>query len=185
MAHRVEGDVAAAASAVVVRPIALVYLDFQSEAVYANSTGFNVTWDGHEWLGVGQLGGIGPVQETIESKATSLTLTLSGVDNESLAHALGDRYQGRLGRLYIAFLDQAYAVVGEPIIVFEGPMDSMPVKLAGGKITIAVTITDGRSDWDRPRLRRYTNEDQQAVYPGDKGFEFVPQMVEKQLNWGR
>jgi len=40
-------------------------------------------------------------------------------------------------------------------------------------------------DWERPRIRRYNNADQQVAFTGDKGFEFVPQMVEKELIWGR
>jgi hypothetical protein len=185
MAQRVTGDVAAAAVDVVVRPIALAFLDFQSGAVYANSTGFPIFWDGQEWDGVGQLGAIGPIEESIESKSTGLALTLSGVDAENLAKAIGDRYQGRTGRVYIALLDNAYEIIGEPVLSFEGPMDSMPVKVAGETISITVNITDGRADWEQPRTVRYTNEDQQARYPGDKGFEFVPQMVEKNIIWGQ
>jgi hypothetical protein len=40
-------------------------------------------------------------------------------------------------------------------------------------------------DWERARVRRYNDADQQAEYPGDLGLQFVEQMVEKQLIWGR
>lgn len=185
MTHRVTGDLAAASQASVVRPIALVYLDFLSEAVRANSTDFTVSWDGHDWLGTGALGTIGAVEETIESKATTLSLSISGVDPELLPKAIGDRYQGRTGQLSIAMLDEAYQIIGTPVLTFEGPMDAMPIEISGSVGTITVTVTDGRADWERPAVIRYTNEDQQAFYPGDKGLEFVPQMVEKQLVWGQ
>ena len=32
--------------------------------------------------------------------------------------------------------------------------------------------------------RRYNNADQQVAFSSEKGFEFVPQMVEKELIWG-
>lgn len=184
MTARGGDDVVAAAGATVVRPVALVFLDFLSEPVYVNSTDFTITWDGHDWLGAARVGGIGEVEESIDSKSSSLTVTLSGVDQESLAKAIGDRYQGRTGRMYTALLNEAYEVIGDPVIEFEGPMDTMPIKVASAQASIGVVISDGRADWERPSLRLYTNEDQQLDFPGDLGCEFVPQMVEKNIQWG-
>jgi hypothetical protein len=63
-------------------------------------------------------------------------------------------------------------------------MDTMDLSLgATGKLS--VIIQSRLADWERPRLSRYTNEEQQALYSGDKGLEFVPQMVEKTIIWGR
>jgi hypothetical protein len=33
-------------------------------------------------------------------------------------------------------------------------------------------------------VRRYTNEDQQAEVPGDRGFEYVPSVQELNFKWG-
>ena len=41
------------------------------------------------------------------------------------------------------------------------------------------------SQWDKPVVRRYTNADQQARYAGDRFFEFVEQMADKTVYWGR
>ena len=35
------------------------------------------------------------------------------------------------------------------------------------------------------RVRRYTAEDQKIDYPNDKGLEFVAEMAEKEIVWGR
>jgi hypothetical protein len=40
------------------------------------------------------------------------------------------------------------------------------------------------ADWDRPRVRRYNAADQAITDSADKGFEFVPQMVERNIRWG-
>ena len=50
-------------------------------------------------------------------------------------------------------------------------------KLAGVESRLA--------DWERPRVSRYTDADQQQRFPGDLGCRFAPQMVEKELVWGR
>jgi hypothetical protein len=45
--------------------------------------------------------------------------------------------------------------------------------------------TEGRlADFERARVRRYNGEDQALVDVTDRGLDYVPQMVEKQLNWG-
>ena len=54
----------------------------------------------------------------------------------------------------------------------------------GATATITVNAESRLADWDRPRVRRYNHEDQQIDYPGDMGFEFVPQMATKELRWG-
>lgn len=55
----------------------------------------------------------------------------------------------------------------------------------GDTATITLSAESRMVTWDRPRTRRYNNEDQQSRYPGDRGFEYVAQMVEKSLIWGR
>ena len=39
-------------------------------------------------------------------------------------------------------------------------------------------------DLERLRARNYTDADQQAEYPGDRGFEFVPALQTMSIPWG-
>jgi hypothetical protein len=57
----------------------------------------------------------------------------------------------------------------------------------GGAATVRLKATDFMGDLLRPRIWRYTHTDQQALYPtdGDDFFEFVPQLQNLQLNWGK
>lgn len=181
----IETAVASAAAARVVRPVFLASLDFQSDPLYAASTPFNIEWNGEEWLGLGTLGGIGAVEESVETKATQLGFSLSGVPTRLLAKAVSDSYQGRDARLYTVPLDAAYAMAGTPVLLFRGRMDTMRVRYADGVAAILVTVANRLADWERPRIRRYTNEDQQAYFAGDKGCEFVPAMADKNIVWGR
>ena len=75
-------------------------------------------------------------------------------------------------------------LVAQPIRLFSGRMDTMDTEV-GDTATITVTAESRMVSWDKARVRRYNNEDQQNRYPGDRGFEFVSQMVEKNLLWGR
>jgi hypothetical protein len=68
--------------------------------------------------------------------------------------------------------------------IFGGRMDAATVEL-GTICTITVTAESRLVDWERPRVRRYTHEDQQAAWPEDMGLEFVASMSELELIWGR
>ena len=174
-----------------VRPLLLAELDFSSGYVRVNSTERTVSFDSgtvpggpFDFLGVGHLGKVSPVEEGIEQKSYGLVLQISGIISAYISTVLTEQYQGRQARLWLGFFDSSYALVASPMLIFAGRMDSTAIKL-GGTAEITVTAENRLADWERPRVRRYTNEDQALEYPGDAGFEFVPAMLEKQLVWGR
>jgi hypothetical protein len=163
--------------------LVFVLMDFPSGMLRVNNSGVTIPWDGHDWLGVGRLGSIGSIDEGATLEARGLSLAISGVPPENIALALGQSYQGRDCKVWVAPLTDGHAVVADPVLIFHGRMDTMDIDL-GETATITVSAESRLADWDRPRVRRYNHEDQQIDYPGDKGFEFVPQMVEKELRWG-
>ena len=190
MSRSVNAATMAAGKAELVRSVNLIRLGYASaDALYASTPfdmGFDWNGDGavETFRGVGALGSISAVEEGTAVAPQSLTLTLTGIDLATIAVALGDDYQGRDCRIWEAFLDEDHAIIGAPYVLFRGRMDTQDIEL-GETATITLTVRSRLADWRRPRIRRYTNEDQQSVYPGDLGLEFVPQMVEKQLVWGR
>ena len=167
-----------------VRPVALVYLDLTSGAVRANSTDRTITFGGADYLGVGDLGKISPFGEPTDLSVEGVSIELSGIPTDYIDIALGEHVQGRTARIYLGFLNDSYALIADPVLMFRGPIDTMDVKL-GETATVTVRIENRLADWDRPRIRRYTHQDQIARYPSDKGLEFVNQTTEREINWGR
>jgi hypothetical protein len=74
-------------------------------------------------------------------------------------------------------------IAGEPVLVFTGRMDE-PVVTVGRTADIQLALENRFADWDRPRLRMYTDADQQARHPGDKFFEYVAAMESTSIVWG-
>ncbi len=172
----------AVSAANVVRTCA-VELDFASGVLRAAGSPCDVIFGGSTYLGVGSLGGISSVQESPELRSYGLTLALAGVPRDAVAIAMGEHYQGRSGTVWEVVLDPStYLPLADPICVFRGRMDQMVVHL-GDTATIQLTMTNRLADWERPRLRRYTDEDQRRDYPSDDGFRFVPSTAEKELVW--
>jgi hypothetical protein len=163
--------------------IVLVEMDFPGGFLRVNNSVVSFTWNGSDWLGVGRLGSIGVVKEGADLQSRGLSFAISGVPSAHIAVALGQQYQGRDCKLWLAPLSSDHAIVSDPVLVFHGRLDTMDVEL-GDTATISVSAESRLADWNRPRVRRYNAEDQAIDYPADKGFEFVPQMAEKELRWG-
>lgn len=163
---------------------ALVELDFASGMLRLHSgpVGHVISWNGHEWLGTGSLGSISTIEESDELAAGAVEFSMSGIDTSMVAAALNEDYLDRPARIWLCIMDADHQLVGEPVGPFSHTMDVME-GVVGSTATLNLTAVNRLADWARPRLRRYTDEDQQAEFPGDLGMEFVSQMVDKELVW--
>ena len=170
----------------VIRPVAFFELEINdgspSEFVRASDAPYSITWGGQEWLGVGTFGKISAAEETTELKAPGIEVTLNGVDPSLVSIALGRHIQGDPVTVYLGFLDEGHGLIDTPFILFRGRADTMPIKL-GQTAAIRLTVESVLADWDRPRVRRYNNADQQQRFPSDKFFEFAEQTVDKDVIW--
>lgn len=183
MNRQVDVTTVAAVTAGHVPFLFLVQLDF-SLPLRVCSAPYDVEWNGYTWSGIGMLGNIEPIQEQGSLEATGVSLTLSGVPSELVAASLAEHYQGRGCQIWFAPLRADLQLAVQPIRLFFGRMDTMSTEV-GETAVITIAAESRMVDWQRARARRYNNEDQQSRYPSDRGFEYVPQMVEKQLMWGR
>jgi hypothetical protein len=64
-------------------------------------------------------------------------------------------------------------------------MDIMKIDEGPESATIVLSLENRLIALDRSKERRYTHEDQQLSFPGDKGFEFVPDLQDKEIIWGK
>lgn len=166
----------------VIRPIVLAKLEFGGGTVYVNNSPIMLTFGGNNYDGVGNFGGVSKVSETASIQSTSLELSLSGVDPALVSIALNENYQGKKATVYLGFLDSDFALVDDPTLIFKGRMDTMPIKLDKESV-VGLTIESRLADLFRPRVIRFNNAEQQQLFPGDKGLEFVEEMVEKEIAW--
>lgn len=171
-----------AAGEIVVRPILFATLEFSTETLRMCTAPFAFTWGGNSYTGLGHLGEVQAIEEGVELQTYRLRLILNGVPLALLSIALGSEYQGRTATIYLGFLNSDHGLVGDPDTVFRGRMDIMTIT-AGETGSIALDVESRLADWERPRVRRFNNADQQQRYPADKGLEFAEQMASKQLVW--
>lgn len=173
------------ATAAITRPVIFVELDFDSGIVRANTTDRAIVWGGQTYYGVGNLGGIDKVSEDVSMGSNGISISLSGVDTNMLAIALGEQYQGRTAVISLGFVDSSYAVVDTPVTVFSGLMDVMTIQSGENSGTISLSCENRMSRWDIPSALRFNDSTQKLFFPDDKGFEYVEQAAQTQIFWGR
>jgi len=134
----------------------------------------------NDWVGAGNLLAISDIEETAEMSVRGATLTLSGVPSEILSLALSEPYQGRVCNIY-------FGISGENIFnqLFSGYMDQMNIEDGPETSTIELKVENRLIDLERARVARFTSAYQKSVYSGDKGLEFLEDMQDKPLTWGK
>lgn len=170
----------------------LVFMDFRLQPRrWWMGTGI-LDAGGHEWIGMGNLIQIEGLGSTLGMAASETTFTLSGVDPDivALVRASSDRVKDRRVRVFLQFFSggdsgqPAWTPLDQPISVWSGRMDQM--KYAGeGPSSRTVTLT-AESLWtnrNRPPFGRYTDGDQKARHPGDRGLEQVASLTNKTIRW--
>ena len=139
------------------------------------------TIDGANYVGTGQFLEISAFEETAEIAARNAVLTLSGIPSDLLALALATPYQGHKCVIKFGTTDNLTA----RSIVFAGYMDQMTIAEGPETSQIALTVESRLIDLERIRVRRYTSEDQKSRFPTDLGFDFINDLQDKEIFWGR
>ena len=173
----------------VVRPFMAVELEF--------STGTLRFWNGYgditmtaggssnTFTGLGDLIGVSPISETDQVEAVGASLTLTGIKSSFISTALSGNYTNRNASVFLGVFDTSKAVISDVYTMFKGKMDIMKIDEGAESATITLNLENRLIALDRAKNRRYTHEDQQERFSGDLGFEFVPDLQDKQIIWGK
>lgn len=137
-----------------------------------------------KYIGIGQIGAISSVRVTPDIRPIPVTLSLSGIPNNILYEALNEDYYGNVVEVYSCFTDDNGKPLTTPALDWSGFIDTVDIQAGESSGDMTVTCESKFTFWDRANLRRYTDVDQQTEYAGDEFFEFLPQMMELELQWG-
>lgn len=167
------------------QPILLFEGQFDGGFVRFWTGSFPLTWDAKTWTGAGDLIGISEIEENTEIVATGITVSLAGVEPALVAAVIGEARQNMPGKIWVGFLDSANAVIASPYLAFRGRLDVPSIADSVDGCTIAITYENVLGDLLRPREVRFTAEAQKAIYPDDRGFEYVTRIQDKDIKWTR
>lgn len=128
--------------------------------------------------------GIDNVKETAELRINSINITLSGVEQSYIALFLSANYIDTPVSVYRAVMSDSAAVIGSPILIFNGVMTSYEIQDSESDSTITISVASHWQDFEKENGRRTNNNSQKLHFPGDDGFEFAASSI-KDLKWGR
>lgn len=181
----------AALAADVLRIANLVSLDFASAPLRVWSGRGPLFSAGVEWLGSAGLVSISAVDLAAADFAAPFTLTLSGLPDEHfdtytrLMLADAAEWRGRRVVCYFQCFSAGWAPVDQPVAFRAGFMDKPAFHITPGENGPSRSITmqceAALATRKRPRFGNYTDADQQARWPGDRGFEFSPVAASKSI----
>lgn len=173
----------AALAGVVSRPAILAKMAFASGDVFMWSGVGDLVWNGDTYGGVGAMLSADFGEEAADGTTSGASFSISGVDSSWVAVALTENYQGRDFLLYYGELDAGGALIADPLLFFRGVMDQMSLEDSGESSVVTLSVERRRYD-NRPPNALYDDKTQQRRFAGDKGFEFLPGLQERVLNWG-
>jgi len=190
----------------VVYPFFATELQFASNIVRMwTGQGTLVLEDETEWIGLGQLLSISSIGETSEMAVKGASISLSGIPSNLLSLALSEPYQGRVAKIYFGTFQQGsilqetanYILLQDGSRInlesmsagfnelFSGYMDQMNIEEAGDTATIQMAVENKLIDLERARVARFTSGYQKSLYPNDDGLNFIEDLQDKKIPWGR
>tara|TARA_R110000744_G_scaffold87119_1_gene170210 strand:+ start:2078 stop:2710 length:633 start_codon:yes stop_codon:yes gene_type:complete len=194
-------------NAPVVEPFFAVEMLFDSNLVRMwTGLGTLVIADGTEWIGSGNLLNISTIEETQDMSVKGANISLSGIPSELLSLALTEPYQGRVCNIYFGTFSTSGSILqetGDYILLqdgskvnletgeagfnmlFSGYMDQMNIVEASDTATIEMLVENKLIDLERARVARFTSGYQKSLYPNDKGLDFIEDLQDKKIPWGR
>ena len=137
------------------------------------------------FTGLGDFLGISPISESSTLQMSGVTLSMSGIKSSLISTALSAQYTNRNGAIYLGMYDTSRNVIADVYTVFKGTMDVLNISEQGNTATITLNIESRLISFDLPINRKYTLEDQQVDFPNDVGFEFIPDLQDKEITWGK
>ena len=166
------------------------------------------TINGKIYTGTGNLLSISNIEETTEIAARGATFTLTGISSSIISLALTEPYQGRECNIFLgalnffspletdnfcpifvtSFKNQRYGKddnLADYSEIFSGYMDQLNIEENGETSNVVLTVENRLVDLERQRVKRYTSGFQKSIYPDDRGFDFVEDIQDKEIVWGR
>lgn len=151
----------------------LVRFDFP-QPLYVHSRAGELDYDGNTYLGMGEYGSLNAINEDSGLTPQRVQLTLSNIGGYWNSQVITDglQYQNKDVYIYLALLDEQRAIIGEPITIFRGVTGNLNFTETDSS-SITIEVMNQFAIWNRAANFRYTNAQQEELFPGDTGLQYV------------
>ena len=167
------------------RFVYFVEFDFLSSTQYLCTSNTTITTLGHNWLGLGALGKISPVESSDSLNAKALDFTLNVAQTSWLALAVGavEEYRGRPAKMFFCPLDESFNLVGTPEQCWNGYMDTVAIGMDGESGQITLRCETSVRSLKRPANFRLNAAQHKLAYPTDTGLDYLTRFIANPQQW--
>jgi hypothetical protein len=197
MARDLSLAMVSALTANVIYPALLVDCSFADNNLHLWNGNGNIAWNSNTYVGVGDLGSIGAMEETTALEAKGVALTLSGLDSDLLGESINEVEAYHDCNIYLCLFDGPCGnIVETPFLSFSGYMDAPEIRDDGKTSTITFQIENKLLEMNMPCSRRFTSDDNRidlstrltklglSTSISDTAFEFVNSIQHSTVWWG-
>lgn len=138
-----------------------------------------------DWLGAGDLGALEAVGESTDGSATGIRAVLHKIPAEFADYLSEEPVRGAKLEVYIGVLNETYQVVDAAKLLNRYRLDQYKITDGGSTLSVEIVGESRAIDARRPAVKRFTDEYQQRINPGDKFFEYVSRMTEVSILWAK
>ncbi len=168
----------------------LISLAFSGGTLFVTTAPHDVVFSGDTYVAVGGHLGFDVVQESGDLTGQGVRITLDGVDQTVISPLLAQNYIGRTATVYQAHMDSAGALVADPVLLFEGLLNSSFRVVesrdpdGGGTVVVTTTVVSPLVSFRQRRGIRATLASHQHHFSGDTFFKHISTISGRKVYWG-
>ena len=189
MARDITSDFNTAIINTVVQPIFAIELEISDGTLrfWTGNGDITMTAGGSSktFTGLGDFLGISPITESSTLQMQGINILLTGIKSSLISSILSAQYTNRDATLYMGLFNTSGSVIADVYTLFKGKMDVCNISENGETSNISLNVESRLVVFELPKERLYTLEDQQIDFSTDLGFEFIPELQDKEITWGK
>jgi len=181
----------------VIYPAILVDLEYADNTVYIWNGLGTLPWNGNSYIGVGGLGSVEGIGETLATEAKGVKLSLSGIPSDMLTESMDEIEAFHTCNIYLCLFDGPCGnIIDTPFLSWSGFMDSPEIADDGKTSTVTIQVENKLLTMNMDCARRFTADDNRidlaerlttlglATSTADTAFNFINAMQLQQVWWG-
>lgn len=159
----------------------LAEIDHPAGVTRLNSGVTPITWNGNVFSALGKMGSVSGITQSMDSRSQEVVLSLASPTlDEDSEDIISQSVAGRFAFVWQAFLTPEWQVIGDPVQLANITMDSQEVAVDDGGNQV-FQIKGYMTQFAARRVMPvyYSNETQQAEFPGDTGMDRIAALADK------
>ncbi len=155
-----------------------------STPVYYTDAPQDISYSANNYLASSHILNIRAIQEASDVRVGKVQIRLSGVEQTFISLLLGGGYIGRQVRILRAFLNSSNAIIGSPVLIYDGRIDGHEIKDSNTSSEVNLSVASHWADFEKKAGRVTNSNSQKLFFSSDKGFDFSGNVV-KDIKWGK